>query len=163
MTRATPVPLAVADSGGAGIDVLGLDVDADLHLEITTPAGVATIAHVPGSGQQVRVEVARPEIFLSVFDRTGVGRLADTCAAVGVAVQVVGPGGRVATLGAGTSSRLGRTVTGSAWVAPAPRVAVQLGSSTWAGRVAAFAAPVLLVALVAICAHRRGSSSLIKW
>lgn len=50
--------------------------------------------------------------------------LADQLADAGLVMEVVGPQGRVATVGSGASSRLGRLLTGSSAVAPGDREAV---------------------------------------
>jgi hypothetical protein len=127
----------------AGSARAGLAVDADLRLELTSTAGTTT-ARVTGNGHRVRVEAERPEVLLAAVSRADVGRAADLLAGAGITVDVRGPHGPVASLGAGTSDRLGRAVTGSRRVAIAPRGAVPL---VWAGRRARTSAVVLLVAL----------------
>jgi hypothetical protein len=127
----------------------GLAVEADLYLELTTAAGASTTARVTGDGQRVKVEAQRPEVLLAAVDRADVGRVAELLTATGITVAVHGPHGPVATLGAGTSNRLGRAVTGSVRVAPAPRGAVRL---VWANRqvrvtVVALSAAVVVAAV----------------
>ena len=51
--------------------------------------------------------------------------LADTLADNGLSMEVVGPQGRVATVGSGASSRWGRLLTGSSAVAPGDPQAVR--------------------------------------
>jgi len=124
-----------------------LDVEADLQVEVTSPSGESTTAHVTGSGKRLRVETGRPDVLFASVDRADVGRVADLLAFSGVTVSVVGPGGPVATLGAGTSSRLGRAVTGSSRVSPtagAARLAVTPGVL----RAVAVAAAVVVLAFV---------------
>lgn len=141
---------AVSDLDGfsAGTAVVAesaatLAVDADLRLELTTAAGASSVVRVTGHGRRVRVDAERPEVFLTELDRADVGRLADLLAAAGISVGVHGPRGPVATLGAGTSNRLGRFVTGSARVAPARGGALVL----WANRPVRVISSALLFAL----------------
>lgn len=138
-----------------GRDTAGLAVDADLQLELTTAAGASSTARVSGHGQQVRVQVERPGVLLAVLDRAEVGRAADLLAATGITLDVHGPHGRVATLGAGTSNRVGRVVTGSSRVAPVLGGAARL---VWAGRpvrMSVVALSAVLVVLAAIGRLRR--------
>ena len=130
----------------------GLAVEADLRLELRNAAGSSTTARVTGNGQQVSVEAQRPEVLLAAVDRADVGRVAELLAATGVTVAVHGPQGPVVTLGAGTSNRLGRVVTGSGRVAPAPRGVVQLA---WASRQVRTAVVALASAIVAVAAIGR--------
>ena len=61
-------------------------------------------------------------MLLAAVDRTHVGRVAELLTATGITVAVRGPRGPLVTMGAGTSNRLGRAVTGSDRVAPRPSV-----------------------------------------
>lgn len=133
----------------------GLAVDADLRLELTTAAGDSTTARVTGHGQRVRVETERPDVLLAAVDRTDVGRIAELLAATGISVAVHGPHGPVATLGAGTSNRFGRAITGSSRVAPDLRGALRLVWTDRAVRTASFAVPAALAALAAARWPRR--------
>lgn len=136
------------DTSGLVLDML--DVDVDLRLEVTTPAGETTAAHVSGSGQELRVDADNPEVLFSAVDRADVGRVADLLAATGITVEVFGPHGRAARVGAGTSSRLGRAVTGSARVAPDPAAAARLALTSRAARSIGLATPAAVVAYVVI-------------
>ncbi len=138
--------LAVVPEGATA----GLAIDADLRVELTTAVGTSTTARVTGDGQQVRIEASRPEVLLSAVGRADVGRVAELLAATGVTVSVVGPHGPVATLGAGTSTRIGRAITGSSHVAPAPRGALSLMWATPSVRWGAIGIPVALLVLTAI-------------
>lgn len=129
-----------------------LAVEADLRLELTTAAGESTTARVTGNGRQVRIEAQRPEVLLAAIDRKDVGRVAEVFTATGITVAVNGPHGAVVTLGAGTSDRLGRVVTGSGRVAPAPRAAVRLA---WASRPVRATVVSLSVAIVVAAIGRR--------
>ena len=140
----------------AGADAR-LDVDADLELRVTAPAGNSTSARVTGQGQRVLVEAERrPEVLLAALNRTDVGRAADSMASCGITVAVSGPDGPVATLGAATHSRLGRAISGSSRVDPAPRAALNLAlalaARAGATRVitVALAVPVAIAALAMI-------------
>ena len=133
-------------------DAAGLAVDADLRVELTTAAGESTTARVTGNGRQVRVEAQRPEVLLAAVDRKDVGRVADLLTATGITVAVNGPHGPVVTLGAGTSDRLGRMVTGSGRVAPAPRAAMRLA---WASRPVRATVVALSAAIVVAAIGRR--------
>lgn len=152
--------------GGAGLDLAALAdgtplaVEADLRLEVTTPEGESTSAHVTGHGGDLRVEVDRPGVFLSVLDPRDVGQAADLLAASGITARVIGPDGPVATIGAAASSRLGRAATGSANVAPVPRAAAQLVVGSRPVRVgAALTVAAALVAVVAGVVLRGRSSA----
>ena len=128
----------------------GVAVDADLQVVLTTASGTSTTARITGGGQQVRIDAQRPEVLLGAVDRTGVGRVAELLAATGITVALHGPHGPVAALGAGTSDRLGRVITGSRRVAPAPLGAVRL---VWAGlpaRMTVAARPAVLAVSAAI-------------
>jgi hypothetical protein len=157
------VPEAVRrGTGGVGLDLAGLaaggrlEVEADLRLRVTTERGDSTSAHVTGHGRELRVDVERPEVLLAAVDPRDVGQVADLLAASGVTVQVVGPDGPAATVGAGASSRLGKAVTGSANVAPVPRAAASLALSVPAvRRVLAVLVPAALAALAAVVLRRR--------
>ena len=108
-----------------------LAVDADLRLDVTTASRASTTARVTGHGQRVDVETGHPQVLLDAVDRADVGRVAELLTAGGITVAVRGPHGPVVTLGAGTSSRLGRAVTGSVRVAPTRSGAVRL---VWTSR-----------------------------
>jgi hypothetical protein len=138
----------VADPGGLLTDLVagsGLAVEADLRLEVTSTSGTTT-ARVTGHGQQVRVEAERPEVLLAAVSPADVGRVADLLAGAGITVAVRGPRGPVASLGAGTSDRFGRAVTGSRRVALARRGAVRLVWSSLPARRIVLAALVVLAA-----------------
>jgi hypothetical protein len=149
-------------TGGVGLDLAGLaagsglEVEADLRLRVTTERGESTSAHLTGRGQDLRVDVERPEVLLAAVDPRDVGQVADLLAASGITVRVVGPDGPAATVGAGASSRLGRVVTGSPNVAPAPRATASLALSTPAARRAlAVLVSAVLAAVVAAVLRRR--------
>uniref|UniRef100_UPI001C68CB79 hypothetical protein n=1 Tax=Pseudonocardia pini TaxID=2758030 RepID=UPI001C68CB79 len=74
-----------------------LVVEADLRAVLTTASGVSTPATVTARGQRVRVDAPRPELMWAALDRADVGRVADLLAATGIAVEVHGPHGPVAT------------------------------------------------------------------
>lgn len=132
----------------------GLAVDADLRLELTVAAGVSTTARITGHGRQVRVQADRPDVLLAAVDRTDVGRAAELLAATGITVDVHGPHGPVATLGAGTANRFGRVLTGSRRVAIAPRGAARLvGASRSVRTVAAVVVSAVLVVLAVVRAR----------
>jgi hypothetical protein len=119
-----------------------LQIDADLRIHVTAPTGRSATGRVTARGSEVRVEVDRPHVLLASFDRSDVGRLADLLADAGLSVQVVGPRGPAGVIGSGASSRVGRWVTGSAAVSPAPLAALRSvpGSPTaWVGGLAVLA------------------------
>ncbi len=158
-----PDPLAAVRRGvgGAGIDLAGLadgtplEVSADLRLRVTTSRGDSTTAHLTGEGRRLRVDVERPDVLLAAVDPRDVGKVADLLAASGITVQVVGPDGPAATVGAGASSAFGRVVTGSRNVAPVPRAAARLVLSTRTQRVLAAFVPAALAVLAAVLRRRR--------
>ena len=135
--------LAVALERGAA----GLAVDADLRLELTTEAGASTTARVTGRGHQVSVEARRPEVLLAAVDRAQVGRVAELLTAAGITIAVRGPHGPVATLGAGTSDRLGRAVTGSDRVSVTPAAVLRLVAASRRVRTTVVAA-IVVIALI---------------
>jgi len=90
-------------------------------------------------------------VLLAAVDRTHVGRVGELLTAAGITVAVRGPRGPLVTLGAGTSNRLGRAVTGSDRVAPAPLGAVRLIGT---GRRVRVALVALSAALVLVAAAR---------
>ena len=83
-------------------------------MEVTTPDGRSTTARAVGEGSTLRVETPRPDVLLAAVNRADVGPLADVLEAAGISVLVSGPNGRVATIGAAASSRVGKLLTGSA-------------------------------------------------
>jgi hypothetical protein len=126
----------------------GLVLDADLRVQVTTAAGESASAHVQGNGRRINVTSDRPDVLFAAVDRADVGRMADLLAAAGVTVDVVGPVGGVATLGADVTSRVGRLVTGSTRVAVAPRAARHLVPARAVGwTVAAVGAVATAIAL----------------
>ena len=144
---------ALASDIGLARATTRLEVDADLQLRVSTPAGASTTARVTGRGQRLRVEADRPRALLSAVDRADVARIADLLAEAGITVTVSGPDSLAATLGAGTHSRLGLLLTGSARVAPAPRAVARLAVT---GRVPlAVAIAVFITLPVAAIARRR--------
>jgi hypothetical protein len=134
-----------------------LAVDADLQLEFTSAAGPSSTASVTGHGQRIRVQVQRPEVLLTAVERADVGRVADLLAASGITVTVHGPGGPLATLGAGTSTRFGRMVTGSSRVALVPRAAVRVVGANRALPVAAVVGFLAVAVLATIRSLRRST------
>ena len=90
-------------------------------------------------------------MLLAAVDRTHVGRVAELLTAAAITVAVRGPRGPLVTLGAGTSNRLGRAVTGSDRVAPPPLGAVRLIGT---GRRVRVALVALSAALVLVAAAR---------
>jgi hypothetical protein len=128
--------------------VAELQLDADLRLRVTSPAGESASGVITADGSALRVDVDRPDVLFASVNHADVGRVADLLAATGISVHVVGPDGPAAVIGAGTSSRLGKAVTGSASVSPSPRAAARLVLTQPAVRVAALAVPIALIALV---------------
>ncbi len=105
-----------------------LAVEADLRLQVTNPAGRSTTARITGHGRELRVDVERPDVLFAAVDSAEVGRVADLLSETGITVRVVGPDGLAATIGAGTSSRLGKVVTGSSAVSPRPLAAARIAA-----------------------------------
>lgn len=134
---------------GRGADVLAVEVD--LRWELTLATGGSTTARLTGHGQRMRVDAQRPEVLVAAVDRADVGRAAELLAATGIRVDVHGPHGPVATLGAGTTNRVGRALTGSPRVSVAPRAAARLA---WADRSVRTAAAVVSAVLVVLAAAR---------
>lgn len=86
--------------------------------------------HVEAAGSLIRVHtddadtVWEAATSVPEVGTAGLPWLADRLVESGLSLEVVGPQGRVATVGAGTSSRIGRLVTGSSAIAPGDRAAV---------------------------------------
>lgn len=137
------------------LGVAPLDVTADLTLHVTAPTGETTGVHVTGAGREVHVEAERPAVLFSAVAPDDVGRAAELLAAAGLVVRVTGPDGAVATVGAGVDNRLGRAVTGSSHVAPAPRAAARIAVGTREFRSAAAGLVAVLLAAAGWLAARR--------
>jgi hypothetical protein len=92
------------------------------------------------------------------------GTVADLLAAQGLSVEVDGPRGRLATVGAGVDSGVGRAVTGSRRVAPGrpaalrPLVVAQLRTGVARQRGRLLVAAVLAVLLLGRRARRAGAA-----
>ena len=134
-----------------------LDVEADLQMDVD-----GTRAYLHGRGSQLTLSSSHPErvwaaAVASVLPAglvvaggpRAVGRIADQLSAHGVRLDVTGPQGVLASLGAGVSSPLGLVATGSRAVRPGRPVA--LTSLAWRARpreLAALGAAVVAAALV---------------
>jgi hypothetical protein len=135
-------------------DTAGFAVDADLRVELTTAAGRSTTALVTGHGQRLRVETRRPDQLITAVDRVEMGRAAELLAAAGITVDVCGPRGPVATLGAGTSNRVGRAITGSRHVAADLAGALRLAWATRPVRTTAIVLPAVAAVLAVMTRMR---------
>lgn len=87
-----------------------------------------------GDGTTVHVVAEQPEVLFAAVSPADVGRAADVLAASGLVALVSGPRGLVATGGSGVRSPVGRAVTGSARIAPAPRAAMRIVAGTRSAR-----------------------------
>jgi hypothetical protein len=132
-----------------------LHVDADVRLQVTTSTGETTTGRITGAGSALRVDVERPDLVLGTLNYDDVGRVADVLADAGLSVQVVGPHGPAAVIGAGASNRLGKVVTGSSAVATTPHAAGRLIATQPGVRAAAVVVPVVVVALAVLRRLRR--------
>jgi len=139
-------------------------VEADLTIDVDgTPARLAS------DGDRLVLSSAHPErVWAAVLSAAlpagigvmdgprAVGRVASELAAAGLRLEVTGPRGNVAQLGAGVQSRLGRMVTGSVAVAPgAPSAVAVLVWSRLPRRGIAIAAVALSAAVAAVTLRRR--------
>ena len=100
-----------------------LRLEGELSFTVDGPRGSTTgTAHGDGSVLRVRAEdpVAAWDAVSGAAPSAagGLRELADQLAAEGLSVEVTGPAGRLATVGAGADSALGRAVTGSRHVQP---------------------------------------------
>ena len=100
-----------------------LRLSGELSFTVDGPQGSTTgTAHADGPVLHVRAEdpVAAWDAVAGAAPSAagGLGNVADQLAAEGLSVQVSGPRGRLATVGAGADSALGRAVTGSRHVQP---------------------------------------------
>jgi hypothetical protein len=135
---------------------VALAVEGDLAFTVQGPAG-ATAGTVTGAGGVVRVHADDP---VAAWDAalgsvsTGTAALravADRLHDQGVVLEVSGPAGLVATVGAGVRSPLGRLVTGSRRVRPGRPAAVRPLALAQARRATRGAVrPAALVAAVAV-------------
>jgi len=132
-----------------------LQIEADLRLNVTASTGESTSGRISGAGNAIRVDVDRPDILFGAVNYADVGRVADLLTDAGISVRVMGPDGPAAVIGAGTSSRIGKAVTGSSAVSPAPRAAFRLVVTQPGIRIAALAVPVVAAALIALRRGRR--------
>ena len=107
-----------------------IQVEADLAFEVDgTPARLTSDGDhlVLFSTHPERVWASVLSVALPVGNGTrAVGHVARELAAAGLRLEVTGPRGKMAHLGKGVRSPLGRVVTGSAAVAPAAPSAVAL-------------------------------------
>jgi hypothetical protein len=106
-------------------------VSADLSFTVDVGNGPID-GHVSADGgTTIRVTTDDADtVFLAATSVPEIGNnalpyLADTLANNGLTMEVVGPQGRVATVGSGASSRWGRVLTGSRAVAPGDPQAVR--------------------------------------
>jgi hypothetical protein len=94
-------------------------VSADLDFTVDLGSGPVT-GRVEAAGSTIRVTTEDAVAVWGAASSTpgvgdeGIPLLADVLRDVGLRLEVTGPAGRVATLGTGTTSRLGRLATGSA-------------------------------------------------
>lgn len=106
-----------------------LEVVSDLTFSVDLGRGPIE-GRVEAAGSQIRVHtddadtVWEAATSVPEVGTAGLPWLADRLTDAGLTLEVVGPQGRVATVGAGTSSRIGRLVTGSSAIAPGDRAAV---------------------------------------
>lgn len=150
-----------------------MDISSDLTFEVTTPKRGTSTGRVTAQGSRVTVDADDP---VAVWDAavgastTGSAALRQVAGLLhdqGVTVEVTGPSGTVATVGAGVRSGVGRATTGSPHVrlgrlgavAPLARAQVSASASTAvaAHRVEALVAAGLGV-LALLAAARRASS-----
>jgi len=139
-----------------------LRLSGELSFTVDGPRGSTTgTAHADGTVLHVRAEDP-----VAAWNATagagiaGLAVLADSLAVEGLSVEVSGPAGRLATVGAGADSALGRAVTGSRHVAPGaptalhPLVVSQLGQALrrWSSLL------VGLTAVAVLAARRRRSA-----
>lgn len=142
-----------------------LEVTGSLSFVLDTPDG-STAGRVEGDGRRVRVVADDPVAVWESAAGPGLGRpavagLADLLAEAGLVVEVTGPHGTVATVGAGVDSRLGQVLAGSRRLRPGrvgalrPLAAARVRSRGRPGRVAASVLAVAVVLLLRRRAARR--------
>lgn len=93
-----------------------MDLTADLRFRVDAPGGARATGTVTADGDTVRVRTDAPAVLIRSLrstERTRAAALGDLLSTTGVTVEVSGPRGAVARLGAGVDSRLGRLLTGS--------------------------------------------------
>ena len=143
------------------MDVL---LQGDLSFSVAGPGGVA-VGRAVGDGPVLRVQTDNPVAAWAASlgslptGTAGVRAAVEALAAQGLSVDVAGPHGRLALVGAQADSRLGRLVTGSRRVqfgrpvALFPLAVVQARAALPSRRRTAIA--VVLVAVLAILRRRR--------
>jgi hypothetical protein len=107
-----------------------LRLEGELSFTVDGPQGSTSgTARADGTVLHVRAEdpVAAWDVVAGAAPAAagGLGVLADHLAAEGLSVEVTGPAGRLATVGAGADSALGHAVTGSRHVAPGTPTALR--------------------------------------
>ena len=139
-----------------------LRVEGSVGFVVDGPRG-STRGVVAGDGPVVRVTTDDPvAAWAAASDGApagprALGDLADLLSAAGVSVELSGPGGRVATVGAGVESALGRVVTGSRHVQPGGAAAVGPLVVAQARQLAAARRPLLVAAAVVLVLLRARS------
>ena len=138
-----------------------LRLEGELTFTVDGPLG-STTGTARGDGTVLRVRAEDP---VAAWDAVtgaapsaagGLGTLADQLAADGLSVEVTGPAGLLATVGAGADSALGRAVTGSRHVQPGRPAALRpLVLSQVRQGVRRRRSLLLAIAAVAVLAARR--------
>ncbi len=138
-----------------------LRLEGELSFTVDGPLGSTTgTAHADGTVLHVRAQdpvAAWDAVAGAAPSGAGaLGTLADQLAAEGLSVEVTGPAGRLATVGAGADSALGRAVTGSRHVQPGSPTALRpLVVSKLRQGVRRRRSVLLALAAVAVLAARR--------
>ena len=113
-----------------------LDFTADLRFSLDAPGGGHATGTVTADGPTLHVHTDSPTVLIRSLgsnDRARTAALGDLLSTTGVTVEVSGPRGRIARIGAGVDSRLGHLLTGSrnvdvrgvlvtTWRSPGPRI-----------------------------------------
>ncbi len=90
-----------------------LTIDADLEFSVEVPGDQVVTGRLTGSGTDLELEVSDPFVFAGRGDTRAVSGLAGALAARGITVAVVGPRGRLLTLGVRRTSWWQRRLTRS--------------------------------------------------
>lgn len=135
-----------------------LHFSSDLTFSLEGPDGSSALGRVEGDGARLRVSTTDAALVWgaaldsSLATPESLDRLATRLADGGVTVEVSGPDGRVATVGAGVNSRLGRFAAGSRRVELGGRRAVVPLARVQARRLLLRRRRALVTALAALIA-----------
>lgn len=90
-----------------------LAVDADLDVEVETPAGERSTGRLTANGHRLRLELDRPELLAGTTSRSAVSAVAAQLVAAQLHGELHGPRGRIAAVDPDHTGRIAALLTGS--------------------------------------------------